>query len=195
MKFYELLEKPQVYNWNMKIFSLNNKTLLGCLDRLIDAQEGDRILDVGCGTGKYAIFKKGYYLGIDPNGEYIDYAQKNHAGEFLVMDARNIALADNSFNKVFCLSTFHHIADEDTEKIIQEMKRICQPGGYVYAIDAVYPRNLLGDLLFKLDRGRYQKSFRQLNDFLSRRGFKVVTEKVKKTFPYRWAVFSYQKPN
>ena len=194
MKFYyNLLENPRVYNWNMKIASFNNKTLLGYIDRLIDAQNEDRILDVGCGTGKFAIFKKGYYLGVDSNEKYIDYAGKHYKKEFLIMDATDMNLEDESFNKVFCMSSLHHVSDKDAERMLQEMERVCKKNGYIYIIDAVYPKNFLGHLLFKFDRGRYQRTFEELKNLLLKYNFNIITDNVGKTYPYQWAIFSYIK--
>ena len=192
MKFYDLLEKPQFYDLNRKIFSFNNKTLLGYVDRLVNAKKGDKILDVGCGIGRYAIFPC-EYIGIDPNEDYINYAKKHHQGTFLKMDGADLKFPDNTFDFVVNISTLHHVSDDVTRRMIIEMKRVCKKNGYIYIVDIVYPKNLLGYIFFKLDRGNFQKKFKELKNLLLKDNFQVVTGDIGKTFPYQWSVFSYKK--
>ena len=75
------------------------------------------------------------------------------------------------------------------------MKRVCQNGGAVYVIDNVFPRkiNFIGYLLFKLDRGAYQRNFETLDKMLASQGFKAVDAKLKNSYPYRYAIFEYTK--
>lgn len=192
MGFYRLFENPRVYNLITKIFSFNNNRLKEYLPELIKVKSSDSILDVGCGTGRYAVFSCKYF-GIDSNEDYINYAKKHHQGTFLKMDGTDLEFPDNTFDFVVNISTLHHVSDEVTRKIVAEMKRVCKKNGYIYIIDAVYPKNLLGNILFKLDRGRYRRKFEELKVLLSEYNFEVIIDNVGKTFPYQWSVFSFRK--
>jgi len=194
MGLYKFFENPRIYNLITKIISFNNKRLKQYLSELIKAKEDDYLLDVGCGTGKYAIFSCKYF-GIDLNKDYINYAKKHHQGTFLEMDGTDLKFSDNTFEFVINVSTLHHVSDETTTKMVDEMKRMCKKDGYIYVIEVVYPKkiNLLGYFLFKFDRGRYRRRFEELRNLLSKYNFEVITDNVGKTFPYRWVVFSYKK--
>lgn len=192
MSFYKFFENPKVYNFITTVFSFNNKRLRRYLPELIKVNKDTHLLDVGCGTGKYAIFSC-RYIGIDPNKDYIDYAKKHHQGTFLEMDGTDLKFSDNTFDFVINISILHHVSDETTIKMIDEMRRACKKDGYIYVIDAVYPKNLLGYLLFRFDRGHYRRTFEELKNLLLNYDFRVITDDVGKTFPYQWAVFSYKK--
>lgn len=192
MWLHKFFENPRIYNLITNIFSFNNQRLKKYLPELIKIKSSDCILDVGCGTGKYAIFPCKYF-GIDSNEDYINYAKKNHKGTFLKMDGRDLKFPDNTFDIVINISTMHHISNEIAEKMIREMKRVCKKNGYVYIVDAVYPKNLLGYILFKLDRGHYRRKFKELKNLVLKDNFQVVTDNIGKTFPYQWSVFSYKK--
>lgn len=194
MSFYNFFENPKIYNLITTIFSFDNKRLKKYLPELLKVKDSDYLLDIGCGTGKYAIFSCNY-VGIDPNEDYINYAKEHHLGTFLKMDGTDLKFADNTFDFVINISTMHHVSDEIVDKMINAMKRVCKKDGFIYVVDAVYPRkiNFLGYLLFKLDRGRYQRTFEELKNFLSKYNFEVITDNIGKTFPYQWAVFSYKK--
>lgn len=192
MGFYRVFENPKVYNLVTKIISFNNQGLKKYLPKLIKVDKSDCILDVGCGTGKYAIFPCKYF-GIDPNEDYINYAKEHHQGTFLKMDGMDLKFSDNTFDFVVNISTLHHISDDATKRMVVEMKRVCKKGGCVYIIDAVYPKNLLGYILFKLDRGHYRRKFKELKNLVLKDNFQVKTDDIGKTFPYQWSVFSYKK--
>ena len=194
MKFYEIFENPRIYDLNAKIFSFNNKKLRHYLPELISLKENEKILDVGCGTGRYAIFGENY-IGVDSSQSYIDYAKANCQGKFFLMDGADLKFPDNSFAVVINISVLHHIPNELCDKIINEMIRVCRPGGKVYITDIVYSSklNILGNLLFRLDRGNYQRSFKNLADLIYQHKFELISDDIGGTFPYRWAIFCYKK--
>lgn len=198
----KLLEKffnnPAVYNVIQHILAwTGGKTIFKKLREYIDPKPGDKILDVGCGTGKYTkIFQNSDYIGIDINENYLDYARRRYSfGKFMNMDATKLDFPDNNFKFVFSVSTFHHLSDAQIEQAAEEMKRVCSDNGAVYIVDNVFPRkiNFIGYLLFKLDRGSYQRNYEAMEKLLSPHGFEAVDPKLKRTFPYRYAIFEYQK--
>lgn len=191
MWLYKFLEKPTVYNLWVKISSFDHRGVAGYLQKLIKVKPSDCILDVGCGTGKYAIFPCDY-VGIDSNEDYINYAKKNHQGTFLKMNGADLKFPDKSFNYVFNISTLHHVSDDTVKKMIIGMKKACKKNGRIIVLDAVYPKNPLGYMLFKLDRGRYRRTFEELKKLLFKFDFELVSSRIEKTFPYRWVVFSYE---
>jgi ubiquinone/menaquinone biosynthesis C-methylase UbiE len=110
---------------------------------LISIPKGSKILDVGCGSGRFSIGAAlaGYDVtGIDITSEAIN-AASNKAKRielnnlnFLVGDMTNMPFKDNEFDYVFCprfsinaVATFQR-----RQKAIQEMIRVVKLGGIVY---------------------------------------------------------------
>jgi ubiquinone/menaquinone biosynthesis C-methylase UbiE len=195
MNLYEFLEKPKIYNFLEKILSLGNKSCEKCLSELIKSNNSDLLLDVGCGTARYAELFSGKYHGLDINKDYIDFAKQNHKGTFLVMDAADIKFPDQTFDFVFNVGILHHIPDEKVKTIIDEMKRVCKNNGKVLIIEAVYPSklNFIGYLLFKFDRGKHTRTIKHLEGLFQNKGFILLKKNIKGSFPYKLCVFIYQK--
>lgn len=81
------------------------------LVKLLAPRRGERILDVGCGSGKItAVLAKiagaKHVIGIDPSPGMIDAARKTYPGiEFRVQAAADMVYED-AFDAVFCNSAF-----------------------------------------------------------------------------------------
>lgn len=104
---------------------------------LLDIKDGDRILEIGCGSGIHAKAlldsKKIKYSGIDISQGMINETRerlRNHKDIFLkISDGEHLPYKDNIFDGVFCCSSLHHMPQPD--KVIKEMKRILKPGGRI----------------------------------------------------------------
>jgi len=105
------------------------KLAAGVLE-LLDAKPGERILDLGCGTGHLTarIAEAGaYVVGIDRSPEMIRQAVEKYPSlRFEVMDAREIAL-DGNFDAVFSNATLHWI--KEPVRVIAGIKKLLSPGG------------------------------------------------------------------
>jgi SAM-dependent methyltransferase len=105
------------------------KLAAGVLE-LLNAQPGERILDLGCGTGhltaKIAAFGS-QVVGVDRSPEMIRQAKEKYPSlRFEVMDARDIQL-DGQFDAVFSNATLHWI--KEPECVIAGIKTTLRPGG------------------------------------------------------------------
>ncbi len=100
------------------------------LVELLEPKPGERILDIGCGTGHLTaqIAASGAMIrGIDQSEEMIRQAREKFPElQFDVMDAREIKL-NESFDAVFSNATLHWI--KEPERVIQGISRILRPGG------------------------------------------------------------------
>jgi len=102
-------------------------------------KDGDRVLDVGTGTGSVAsaiaeTFRSSHVTGIDPSPAFIAAARKSAKSDrerFEVGDAQALALADASFDQVMSLLVMNFIPDP--QKAIAEMRRVTRPGGTLSA--------------------------------------------------------------
>ncbi len=114
-------------------------------------KKGDVIVDMGCGIGLYAHMMArcgADVLGIDPNKEYIQYAQKNAVGKsrFEVMKIGNPgaldSIPDNYADIIYMsdalLFYFVPVTPKDTADIqvlFSDIHRILKPGGVFISLE------------------------------------------------------------
>jgi ubiquinone/menaquinone biosynthesis C-methylase UbiE len=112
-------------------------------DRL---QDGDRFLDLGVGTG--TIFEEimtssnvcGF--GMDYTKNMVQIARDkvgNKDAKFLQGNGVSLPFSDNSFDLVFSVDVFHHIAFEGlhyVDQALAEVHRILSPGGTLLIYEA-----------------------------------------------------------
>ncbi|MEN8040288.1 MAG: methyltransferase domain-containing protein [Actinomycetota bacterium] len=97
--------------------------------------EGDRVLDVGCGTGVLAREAArrggpdGKVVGLDPNDGMLAVARRTATVEWKSGVAENIPFDDASFDAV--VSQFAAMFFDDLEQAVSEMHRVLRPAGRV----------------------------------------------------------------
>ena len=99
---------------------------------LVAPSAGERILDAGCGTGRYCRLFREFQadvVGIDFSDEMLDIAKKTLPDvAFHHMDLTRPLLFDAaSFDKVNCAQTLKHLAD--IRPALKEFSRVLKPGG------------------------------------------------------------------
>jgi SAM-dependent methyltransferase len=100
-------------------------------------EEGDRVLDVGCGTGSLALAiaettKAAKIAGVDPSTGFIEYARKKTSDprvRFDTGDAQRLPYENGSFDK--CLASLIITFVPDAPRAASEMRRVTQSGGIV----------------------------------------------------------------
>lgn len=102
----------------------------------LDPQDGDRILDVGCGDGFYLHLLAGLRLklklvGIDNNPNALESARRNLKQKTILLIntdlMKKIPFKSNSFNKVVISEVLEHLTDDI--KGLKEVYRVLKPGG------------------------------------------------------------------
>lgn len=102
-------------------------------------KNGNRVLDVGTGTGSLAFalettMTSSDIVGVDPSEGFVSYAQKNsksNRAHFEVGDAQAMRFKDASFDNTMALLVMNFVPDHN--KAIGEMRRVTRPQGVVSA--------------------------------------------------------------
>ena len=97
-------------------------------------QEGERLLDLGCGTGVAArlaaeqVAPTGTVMGVDPHPGMLEVARRTSPDlEWRQGTAEDLPLPDESFDAVVCSLSFQFFTDEG--RALQEIRRVLAPGG------------------------------------------------------------------
>jgi ubiquinone/menaquinone biosynthesis C-methylase UbiE len=101
--------------------------------------DGDRVLDVGCGTGSLtfalpAAARVGEIVGIDYSPIFVEEAQRRNSDKritFQQADACALPFEDASFDRALSLLVLHFVPQAG--KAVAEMRRVARPGGVVAA--------------------------------------------------------------
>jgi ubiquinone/menaquinone biosynthesis C-methylase UbiE len=107
----------------------------------LELRGGDRLLDVGCGTGaavRAAAKIVERAVGVDLSPKMLDQARERAAGlsgvEFVEGDSENLPFADGEFTAVLCTTSLHHYPRP--EAAAREFARVLAPGGRIVIGDA-----------------------------------------------------------
>ena len=113
---------------------------------LLQIAPGERVLDVGCGTGVVTravarrVASSGQVVGVDPSPTMLAVAREiaEREGlaeqiEFQVGDARALPVDDAAFDVVLAITALSHTTD--AERAIPELLRAVRPGGRVGVFD------------------------------------------------------------
>jgi ubiquinone/menaquinone biosynthesis C-methylase UbiE len=121
---------------------------------------GQRVLDVGCGTGTLATRIKREnpeieVIGLDPDPKALARARRK-AGRVGVAVQFDQGFGDElpyqaaSFDRVFSSFMFHHVPPEEKGKMLGGIRRVLKPGGTLHLLDFEGPEDSKPGLLTRL---------------------------------------------
>lgn len=158
-------------------------------ENIVQDHAAQRILDVGCGTGEFAVKLKKHkkdarVFGIDISSDMINIAKakaKVNANidiDFRLGDVDHMPYEDNYFDYITCAHSFHHYPHK--KKAMREMFRVLRNNGKVMIIDG-YKDGLLGKFIFDFIIKKHEVHVHHLRSGQFRRlltnvGFKNIVQ-------------------
>jgi len=132
----EMFSKADAYERFMGRWS---RLLAPAMVAFSEVRDGDRVLDIGSGTGALSSAvldanRSGRVTGIDLSPDYVTYASNRTTDErvhFEVGDAQQLQFPDAAFDKTLSLLVVNFIPDP--ARAVREMARVTKPGGLVAA--------------------------------------------------------------
>ncbi len=161
-------------------FRIETRLLL----RLLDAGEGARVLEVGCGAGALlkAMRQRGLSVtGVDMNGVALEQARRMLPGvELLAADAAKLPYGDGAFDRVVAHHLIEHL--QDAGGALAEWRRVLRPGGKVIICtpNQLYPCQAL----FADPTHLHVYDPRELRGLLEEAGLRA--DEVFTVFPHLW---------
>lgn len=146
-------------------------------------EAGQRILDIGCGTGTLVVKLKRQYtaaqvVGLDPDAKALQRAhiKAARAGVSVELEqgfADELPYQSESFDRVFSSFMFHHLNTQERENMLREVLRVLKPGGSFHLVDFTVAdaSHSLFDRLFRSHAQMKDNSDERILELLSGTGF------------------------
>ncbi len=149
-------------------------------------QPGDRVLEVGCGTGDVAIAAcapagpGGSVSAIDAGPEMIAVARAKATRAEVTVDFRvepieALTYPDDTFDIVLSSLMMHHLPDDLKRQGLVEIARVLKPGGRLLIVDVKRPSSRLGrGLSVLMMHGRLKTGIQNLPAMLTDAGYIAI---------------------
>lgn len=137
-KEYARLAPEYDRRWSFYIEATHQATL-----SRLELHSGDRVLDLGCGTGTLiqhllALAPEAKIFGLDPSEEMLNIAQQKLPAsvQLNIGSAESLPFPNNYFDVLVSTSALHYFRNPD--RAIQEMQRVLKSGGRLILTDWCY---------------------------------------------------------
>lgn len=124
--------------------------------------EGQRVLDLACGTGTLALSAKrrqpsAQLTGLDADPSMLERARRKAEAERVDVQfdegrSDELPYADSSFDVVLSSLFFHHLPGDAKRRTAREIARVLRPGGELHVADWGPPGGPLTSALFLVVR-------------------------------------------
>ncbi len=151
--------------------------------RRMDVKAGDRVLDLGCGSGwatrllARMVGGEGKVVGLDVSDEMVRLAREA-SKEFnnvvyVQGSAEQLPREENSFDKILSVESFYYYADQ--ERALRELFRVMAPKGRLFILINLYRDNEYSlQWVDKLKVPVHVRSEAEYLDMLQQHGFEKI---------------------
>jgi ubiquinone/menaquinone biosynthesis C-methylase UbiE len=138
------------YDWLLPLYDPLVKLMGGesAHRQLIDQanlRPGQRIFEIGCGTGNLTILVKTLHpsvdiVGLDPDPKALDRARRKADRHRVSVEldrgfSDDLHYPDASYDRVLSAFMFHHLERDEKKQTVHEIRRVLRPGGSVHLVD------------------------------------------------------------
>jgi ubiquinone/menaquinone biosynthesis C-methylase UbiE len=110
-----------------------------------DLRPGQRVLEIGCGTGSLLLLVRRRHpdvdlVGLDPDPDALHRARRKlaGAGPAVRLDrgfADALPYPDTTVDRVLSSFMWHHLDPADKPRALREIRRVLRPGGQLHIVD------------------------------------------------------------
>jgi ubiquinone/menaquinone biosynthesis C-methylase UbiE len=121
---------------------------------------GDRVLDLGCGTGGLALLIKRLHpdvevVGLDPDPRALARAHRKAARAGLAIQLDQgfgdaLPYPDGAFDRLLSAFVLHHLPANQKEPTLREARRVLKPGATLHLLDFGGPEASAGGWLSRM---------------------------------------------
>jgi ubiquinone/menaquinone biosynthesis C-methylase UbiE len=137
-------------HWRLPFYDLLARLLGADASRALLAEQaacrvGDRVLEIGCGTGSLLLLVKKTQpgtevVGLDPDPNALEIARRKAARADVAIQldqgfADALPYPDASFDRVLSSFMYHHLPRQVKEDTLLEVRRVLRPGGRFHMVD------------------------------------------------------------
>jgi ubiquinone/menaquinone biosynthesis C-methylase UbiE len=109
------------------------------INKILENEQGGKILDIGCGTGEiHSFLQKDHrqITGVDVSKESLKIAQTNYpTHNYQPYDGYTLPFEDNTFDIALTICVMHHVVPSQWKHFVNEMVRIVKPGGWIFIFE------------------------------------------------------------
>jgi SAM-dependent methyltransferase len=162
LDFRNVLTVPAVYTWFQRAVRGNGDFIY--VTRHIRPTEGDRILDIGCGTGEVLRYMpRVEYLGFDMDERFVRAANESygHRGTFLCRALGEDGVEDFApFDIVCATGVLHHLDDNEAVELFKVARKALKPGKRLVTLDGCFVdgQSFLSKFTLSMDRGKHVRT-------------------------------------
>ena len=147
------LHKAPQYDFHTRLMGLGvNQPNSKMIIKMTQIKQGDKVLDVGCGSGNLTLTAKlyagstGSVYGIDASPEMIEVARKKakQSGTNVTFEVgliEQLPFPEATFDVVISRLVIHHLPDDLKRQGFAEIFRVLKPGGVFFLTDFKSPAN------------------------------------------------------